>query len=149
MQKNNIYQSTAGIVFLSTPIELINHNKQVFTYFQKNITGLKKNYYNSENYKYFIKLVTLNTKCGFKLKAFKFFCAANVEIYKNFNEFNSSLYEKHPTYKNFYEFSKMFAEEFYKSDFFIKYIFIYLELLYLIKKIKPKKKKKKKNQLKN
>ena len=94
----------------------------------------------------FRKLVTLNTKNGFKLKSFKLFCSILMYLQSYFIEFRHDLYNEYPTYATFFEFSRDFPQEFYKPDFLIRYIYLYLELIFLVKRIKIKKKKKKKIQ---
>lgn len=65
-------------------------------------------------------------------------------IYGFFFEFDKVLYNEYSSYISFFEFSRNFPEEFYKPDFFVKYVHLYAELIFLIKRVKPKKKLKKK-----
>ncbi len=141
--------NTAKGTVQNIPENITYNNDVVFTYFQLASQIKKIGYYNSDDYKFFKKLITLNTKNGYKLKSFHIYSGVLNYIYSYFHSFDSTISEEYPSYKNFFEFSKNFSQEFYKPDFFIKYIHLYLELIFLIKKVKPKKKlKKKKTSLK-
>jgi hypothetical protein len=136
--------TTYSAVQQSTPFLLISYNKHVFNYFQIDSRLTKKTYYKSENNPLFIKLISLNTKKGLKKKAATTFTGVLRYIHQYFDVFDHTIYNDSPSYNTFYNFSKNFSNEFYKPDFLVKYIYLYLELLFLIKRIKPKKKLKKK-----
>jgi hypothetical protein len=72
------------------------------------------------------------------------FCAVLTYIHAHFNDFRADLRSDHVAYTTFFEFSRDFSDEFYKPDFLIRYVYLYLELIFLIKRTKPKKKLKKK-----
>lgn len=122
-------------------ITTTNH-ETIFTYNQLNLIVKKTAYHDLEDYKFFKKLVTLNTKNGYKLKALHVYSGALQYIYNYFNLFDSNLSNDYASYKNFFEFSQNFSYEFYKPDFFIRYIHSQLEIIFLLKKVKLKKKKK-------
>ena len=128
----------------STNYTLLKHNDHVFTYFQTNARIFNIAHHYSENYKIFVKIVALNTKCGYKQKSLNTLHYALAYVYDHFNTFDTNLNKEYTTYTTFYNFSKTFTNEFYKPDFLIKFVYLYLELLFLIKRVKPKKKLKKK-----
>jgi hypothetical protein len=132
------------IVSKSTPNPLIVHNQYVFNYFQTYAQLTRIAYYKSESYQLFTKLISLNTKRGLKQKSFNTLCSALRYIHTCFNDFDNNINSEHPTYSVFYNFSRTFFENFYRPDFFIRYVYLYLELIFLIKRVKPKKKLKKK-----
>ena len=143
--RNYTYNSTSK----ATPLPLIKHNDKVFQNLQIYSSYNKIPFYMSENYRLISKIIELNTKKGLKNKSIKIFNNAMRYIYGLFDNFDNVLAQDTPSYSVFYNFSKTFEDEFYKPDFFIRYIYASLELLFLIKRIKPKKKtKKKKNQTK-
>jgi len=78
------------------------------------------------------------------LKAFKLLGAVLNYIQTFFITFDKTLYEEYPAYAAFFEFSRNFSDEFYSADFLLRYIYLYSELIFIIKKVKAKKKKKKK-----
>jgi hypothetical protein len=130
--------------FIAIPLELNAHDKRVFEYYQTMLYLNKKPFFYSDNYKFITKLVSLNTKCGYKHKSFKLLTGALSYVYNYFEVFNKTLNSEYPNYTTFFEFSRDFPEEFYKPDFLVKYVYLYLELVFLIKRVKPKKKLKKK-----
>jgi hypothetical protein len=133
----------------ATPAALIQHNEHVFKFFQIQSRYLRTPYGMSDNYRFFSKLAALNTKKGYKQKAIRTLNDVFTQIYQLFEVYDHSLQGETASYGVFFNFSRAFADEFYKPDFFIKYVYLNLELLFLIKKVKPKKKlKKKKNQQK-
>lgn len=142
-----IYMHQYSVIATAIPAVLVKHNEKVFQYFQTQMQYMNTPYYVSENYKYFSKLISLNTKQGFKQKSIKTLNAVFTQVYDLFENFDNSLHAENPAYATFYNFSRAFSDEFYKPDFFIKYIYLNLELLFLIKKVKPKKKIKKKKNL--
>lgn len=144
-----LYKPTFGVAAKANPYELVVHNDRVFQFSQTHAKYLRVSYYMSDSYKLMSKLITLNTKTGFKAKAKKTINGAFTQIYGLFESFDIAVHAENPAYTVFYNFSRSFTDEFYKPDFFLKYVYLNLELLFLIKKIKPKKKlKKKKNQQK-
>jgi len=149
--KKNIHDylnySNAKIVSCSFPHELISHNTSVWVYFSKVAILRNYKYWNSANNQLIRKLISLNTKKGNKFKAVKLF--NNVLHYINafFINFNVSLHKEHPAYMTFWNFSKNFPTEFYAPDFMFRYIYLYTELIFLIKTIKPKSKKKRKKKI--
>jgi hypothetical protein len=134
----------AGVRSQANPTLLLAHNERVFNFFQTTSCAVRRPYHNLDNYKLIVKLVSLNTKRGYKHKSIKIFYAVLGYVYSYFLEFDKGVYSEYPNYVSFFEFSRNFPEEFYKPDFFIKYIHLYAELVFLIKRIKPKKKLKKK-----
>jgi hypothetical protein len=87
---------------------------------------------------------------GLKLKAFKLFGGVLNYINSYFIDFDANIYSTHPSYNTFFEMSRNFAVEFYTPDFLVRYVYLYLELIFLIKRVKPKyKKRKKKSVVKN
>lgn len=123
---------------------LINHHARVWKYGRK-LDGLNNQvFWGSISSNIVRKLITLNTKCGFKLKAYKLWGGVLNYIYTYFLNVDDELNKNYTAYTKFLEFSQDFPEEFYKPDFFFRYIYSYVELIFLIKRIKPKKKIKKK-----
>lgn len=120
------------------------NDENTFIYFQLQKQLLRIKHHSSDNCKFIKKLVNLNTKRGYKAKALNLFSGILTYIYNYFSYFDDSLNHDYPTYCTFFEFSRAFPEEFYKPDFLVRYVHLYLELVFLIKKIKPKKKLKKK-----
>jgi len=88
--------------------------------------------------------VCLNTKKGNKLKATKLFTKVAHYINSYFIDFNKELMQTYPAYNIFWEFSRSFDKEFYSLDFLFRYIYLNVELIFLIKRLKPASKKKKK-----
>jgi hypothetical protein len=136
--------NTYSAIQQNSPILLTDYNKTIFDSFQINIRLKKQAYYRSANNALFIKLISLNTKQGLKKKSMSTFSNVLAYIYQHFSVFDNAIYAENSAYITFYNFSKNFSDEFYKADFLIRYIYLYLELLFLIKRIKPKKKVKKK-----
>jgi len=128
------------------PTEIIKNNEKVFIYYQIKLQLKKTPYQYSDSYKFIKKLISLNTKRGYKLKSVQIYSNVLDYIYSYFESFDASLESEYPTYHSFFEFSRNFPQEFYKPDFLVRYIHLYLELIFLLKRVKPKKKlKKKKN----
>ena len=123
------------------------NNENLFIYFQLQHQLLKLPYHTLNSSKLTKKLISLNTKKGYKTKALYLFSDVISYIYSYFSYFDSSLNSEYSTYATFFEFSRTFPEEFYQPDFLIRYVHLYLELVFLIKKIKPKKKSKKKKNI--
>lgn len=113
-----------------------------FMYGQLNLILSKTAYHDLEDSKLFKKLTTLNTKNGYKVKALHVYSGALQYIYNYFTTFDSNLAADYSSYRNFFEFSKNFSNEFHKPDFFIRYVHSQLEMIFLLKKVKLKKKKK-------
>jgi len=105
-----------------------------------------KHSYN-ENYRLFANLVALNTKNGFRKKALMTLANSLEQIYEYFVEFDAELNLEYPGYAVFFDFAKIFPNEFYKPDFMLQYVYNYLELIFIAKRAKVKKKKKKKTLL--
>lgn len=144
LQTDLVYKQTYSITASANPSVLIKHNEKVFQFFQIYNRYNRTAHYSSDNYRYFSKLVSLNTKTGFKQKSIKTLNKVFTQIYQLFEVFDNDIYTENPAYSTFYNFSRVFSDEFYKPDFLIKYVYLNLELLFLIKKVKPKKKLKKK-----
>jgi len=108
----------------------------------------KSPYYTSSGHAVFNSIINLNIRAGKKLKAVHFISRALNDIYALFYTFNTELCADYPAYKIFFEYSETFADEFYKPDFLFKYVYNYLELVFLIKKIRSRRKKKKQVQVK-
>lgn len=138
--------SIGGVRHAGIPLTLVLRDERVFNYFQTVNILHQNGFYKNANTMFFEKLIALNTKCGFKLKAFSTYGVALNFVHNYFNTFNEDINKEYPTYSVFFEFSRTFSEEFYKPDFFIKYIHLYLEFIFLVKKVKPKKKSKKRKQ---
>jgi hypothetical protein len=126
------------------PTIIKQHNDYVYNYFQIVEIINKQKYWNTPDELMIRKIITLNTKRGYKLKAYKLISAVIKYVHSYFLEFRHDVYTEFPAYITFFEFSRDFPKEFYKPDFLIKYIYLYLELIFLIKKVKPRKKLKKK-----
>ncbi len=141
---NELYNHTYAMISKDSPTLLTQHNDKVFQHFQIYSSHYKVPFYTSENYKLMSKVVELNTKRGLKQKSVRLISNSLNYVYSLFDNFDSALSQDTQSYNIFYNFSRTFEDEFYKPDFFIKYIYANLELLFLIKRIKPKKKTKKK-----
>jgi hypothetical protein len=141
----NIFRlSTAVVKCGAVPLELLNHTEYLYTYSSSIQIINKTPYWAADNAHIMRKLITLNTKQGLKLKASKLFCLVLQQLHNYFVEFRRDIYAVHPAYNMFFGFSREFPNNFYKPDFLIRYIYLYLELIFLIKRVKPRKKKKKK-----
>lgn len=146
---SSLQLSNYSVMSLSSPMSLVHHNERVFQFFQTKARFLSIPYHDYDSFKIYKKLSTLNTRQGFKQKSLQSLNDAFMQVYQLFETYDNDIQADNPAYGVFYNFSRTFVEDFYKPDFFLKYIYTNLELLFLIKKIKPKKKvKKKKNQQK-
>ncbi len=137
--------SQAGIIYGGTSLSEINQASRVFEYYQTLSILLKTTKYIHYDYELFSKIIKLNTKCGYKQKALHTFFYALQYIYSHFEAFDHEVYAQYPSYLSFFEFSRSAPEQFYKANFFLRYIHNYMELLFILKKTKILKKKKKKN----
>lgn len=136
--------TSARMLEINVNPNLITHNERVFKYSQAARQISRVNYTVDENYLYSRRILTLNTKRGLKQKSLMIFSNSLQYVYGYFDRFETSLAQEYPNYTTFFEFSRTFADEFYKPDFLLKYIYMLLELVFIIKKVKPKKKLKKK-----
>lgn len=102
----------------------------------------KKPFYKNRQTDFVNKLIKLNTKRGYKLRAYSFIAAAINEIYNTFQEFDPILYSEYREYLLFFNFAKSFPEEFYAPSYLLTYIYQYTELVFLLKRIRTKKRKK-------
>lgn len=131
-------------IYYTVPNFIFTANNKVFNYFQLQNNMLKRSYQLCDDTTLYKKLITLNTKKGFKTKTFHTYAKSISYVLDFFENFNHDLNNEYNTYNNFFEFSRNFPQEFYKRDFLIRYIYMYLELIFILKKIQPKKKTKKK-----
>jgi len=136
--------SPAYLTAHALPSALTGHNERVFNYYQTTSRALKQAYHLQNDSRTINQLINLNTKRGYRHKAYITICSVLQNIHNYFEEFNVNLVQEFPNYNTFFEFSRDFPQEFYKPAFLIKYVYLYLELIFLIKRVKPKKKLKKK-----
>jgi len=130
----------------SLPVELNKTNSYAWNYFRA-VEILRKQPHWADNKSAILKkLIKLNTKQGLKLKSFKLFGATLNYVWNYFTTFDNEVYKEYPSYAAFFEFAQNFPDEFYSPDCLVRYVYLYLELIFLIKKIKPKRKKRKKFQ---
>jgi len=133
-----------GNFYTQTPTAIRTNNDKVFHYFQLYYTTNFKPYKESEDTILVKRLNSLNIKRGAKIKSYHLFSNALNYTHNYFDDFDTTLSSTYSSYASFFEFSRNFPQEFYKQDFFLRFIYLHLELIFLLKKIRPKKKLKKK-----
>ncbi len=143
---SSLLGSTRPAAQLSSPL-LYDYNRRVFHYLQLYNQLNRTAYTSSSSYAYYRKLIKLNTKRGLYQQNRTTLAKGLARAAGFFSTFRPELADEYPNYLLFFEFSKNFPNEFYKPDFFLRYIYSYLELIFLIKKIHPKKKSKKIKQI--
>ena len=97
----------------------------------------------TENTSVFLTLVRLNTKRGLRHKVLRAFKHSLTGVNQLFGTYNIDLANEHTPYNTFFEFSRNFPKSFYSSEFFFKYIHTLADLVFFVKRIKPRKKLKK------
>ncbi len=143
--KSSIAKLSATMI----PTVMTQHINFLWSYSRIILIVQKTPWWYDNNTKVIQKLINLNTKCGFKLKAFKLFGLVLQRLHNYFTEFNFVLNSEYSAYSTFFGFSREFVNDFYRPDFLVRYIYLYLELVFLIKRVKPRKKlKKRKKQAK-
>lgn len=104
----------------------------------------KTPYYKNRPYNDMLHFIRLNTKNGLKLKAARYINASVQTLYQIFGKHDEGLMAVYPNYASLLEYSRNFSDEFYQPDFFFTFLYTALELVFLVKRIKPLRKKKKK-----
>lgn len=121
------------------------NNSEELNFMLRSMYGglIKQPYHKQNGGVFFNKIVNLNIKRGLKQKTRLIFLKTIFYIQSYFNNFDMDLNAEYMSYSSFFEFSRTFSREFYNLDFIFKYLYSNIELLFLIKKLKPTKKTKK------